>query len=240
MVRVDIWLPDLDVSDCQCASLATLLTIGELKRADQYVQHLDSRRFTVRRGHLRKILASYVGASANALVLGVGTHGKPFLELPAGQIHFNMSHSGGLMMLVVSPDCPIGADIEKITHMTEDIACVAFTERERKDFPELNHPLRLRRLFKLWTCKEAVLKAYGTGLMVEPKDLEIGFSDDTGDDYGNGNAGQWGHVDWCQPSSQARPGSVYSFALRPGFMAAIATVADDRQLKMTMRGDNAE
>ena len=241
MVCVDIWFRDLDVCDGQYASLALLLTAAELKRANQYVHRLDARRFIVRRGHLRTILANYVGVRAQALVLAAGTHGKPFLETP-DQIHFNLSHSGGLMMLVVSPDCPVGADIEKVEPMTEDIARVAFTERECAQLAALSPSHRLREHYKLWTCKEAVLKAHGTGLMVEPQHVDIGFLDDVGDGYGNGQwaSVDWGEVDRQQPSLNARPNSVYAFAPRSGFMAAIATVAHDRHLKMTMRGDHAQ
>ncbi|MEU3859302.1 4'-phosphopantetheinyl transferase superfamily protein [Streptomyces sp. NPDC028722] len=92
-------------------------------------------------------------------------HGKPVVESADPGLDFSLSHAGGLAVVAVS-DRTVGLDIEDATAGVRPPAA-ALTERERavcSDYADFA---------RLWTCKEAVLKAAGKGLQVHPGRLEV-------------------------------------------------------------------
>ena len=83
--------------------------------------------------------------------------GKPYLE-NCPHIHFSLSHSGNWAVCAVG-DAPLGVDVE-LPRCTMEIAKRFFRpeelpEREDRDY-----------LLRLWTAKEAFVKALGGGLTI--------------------------------------------------------------------------
>jgi 4'-phosphopantetheinyl transferase len=94
--------------------------------------------------------------------------GKPFI--PEGP-HFNLSHSGNFTCMAVSPDSPVGIDIEFLRD--EDfpaLARIAFHPEERNFF--LQKP-DAERFFMIWTLKESYIKMLGLGFSLEPRSFSI-------------------------------------------------------------------
>ncbi|RDU24801.1 4'-phosphopantetheinyl transferase family protein [Anaerosacchariphilus polymeriproducens] len=90
-------------------------------------------------------------------------YGKPFLMFP--NIHFNASHSGNWIACAVS-DYEVGIDVEKISHVDEDIAEHFFTEIENQYLKNQPDLLRKESFYKLWTLKESYIKFKGKGLSI--------------------------------------------------------------------------
>lgn len=82
-------------------------------------------------------------------------YGKPFL--PDGP-QFSISHCK-VGIAVAIDDQPIGIDIESIRHADEDLIARTMNEHEQKQIHDD------RDFTRLWTQKEAVVKAEGTGIM---------------------------------------------------------------------------
>ena len=80
-------------------------------------------------------------------------HGKPYLE---GGPYFSISHCKAGIAVAVD-DQPIGIDIETIRHAKEDLIERTMNEQERVGMDD-------RKFTRLWTRKEAVVKAEGTGI----------------------------------------------------------------------------
>jgi 4'-phosphopantetheinyl transferase len=79
--------------------------------------------------------------------------------IPAGGIHWSLSHKSGCVAAVAAP-APVGIDIEKIRPVKEGLA-------ERIAAPDewrLFSGEELSDFFRCWTAKEAVLKAAGVGI----------------------------------------------------------------------------
>lgn len=82
-------------------------------------------------------------------------YGKPFW--PDGP-QFSISHCKAGIAVAID-DQPIGIDIESIRHADEDLIARTMNEHEQKQIHDD------RDFTRIWTQKEAVVKAEGTGIM---------------------------------------------------------------------------
>lgn len=92
--------------------------------------------------------------------IGYGEFGKPYL-LDYPDIHFNISHSGEYVVCAVC-DIPIGIDIQEIKPYNPNVAkkiCLPFELKQIEQSTD-----KASEFIKLWTRKEAALKAKGTGI----------------------------------------------------------------------------
>jgi 4'-phosphopantetheinyl transferase len=113
---------------------------------------------------MRQILGGYLQAPPQSLIFDYGQHGKPQL---AGGPAFNFSDSGrlGCLAVLISGAGPIGIDIEEMR--SRDYLKLAeryFSPAEFNRLRGVNEFDRAASFFRLWTRKEAFLKAVGTGL----------------------------------------------------------------------------
>ena len=168
-------LVDLDASPGGPPS-ESVLDADELARANRFRFEVHAKRYRASHIALRQILGQTVGVEPSALVFTTGSHGKP--RLPSHPtVHFNMSHSAGWALIGVSHQGPIGIDIELLTPMddAELLAQKNFTPAEYAAFLRAPPPQKLEAFFRCWTRKEACLKALGSGLSIEPHEVEAGL-----------------------------------------------------------------
>lgn len=132
------------------------------------------RRYAIARGALRILAGRYLGIAPADLAFRYGEHGKPEID----GLHFNLSHTGDLMAVAFSPDGPLGLDIEEISPRlhARDIAGRYFSPRERQELETPDDEEFLRRFFRLWTSKEALMKATSLGFALELSKIEIGLN----------------------------------------------------------------
>jgi len=177
--EIHVWRVALDVSADRIQPLRSILSADERARADRFhfPQHRD--RFTVCRGVLRTILSRYLNLPPDRLQFQYGPHGKPSLP-PAidSAIQFNLTHSHDLALVAIALQHPVGIDLEQIRVMPDvkQLAQRFFTAREHQVLCALPHPDQQAVFFRYWTCKEAYLKAIGSGLTHELNQIEIDLS----------------------------------------------------------------
>lgn len=157
-----------------------VLSQEEEARASRLVNALDRERFRAAHLHMRQILARYLGEPPQALAFGATAAGKPFLQALARprRLSFNLAHSAGLGLLALCRDREVGADIEAVTHL-EDLPGVAreiMSPAEWQSFQAVPRELAHDVFFGLWTRKEALLKAAGTGLSFNPREIHLGLA----------------------------------------------------------------
>lgn len=85
-------------------------------------------------------------------------HGKPIV---LGGPHFSISHCREAIAVAVD-DRPIGIDIEAIRHADKDLITRVMCAYEQEQIALSDQPDRT--FIRLWTQKEAVVKAQGTGI----------------------------------------------------------------------------
>jgi 4'-phosphopantetheinyl transferase len=93
-----------------------------------------------------------------------------------GAIEFSVSHGGELLVLAFADSAPVGVDVEPIVEL-EDVGAelldFTLTASERLRQQEVPAAQRTRSFLHHWTAKEAILKALGTGLDVEPQAVTL-------------------------------------------------------------------
>ncbi len=153
-----------------------ILSNDEMLRADGFVHDRDRNRFIVARSALRKILGRELGIAPTTVRFCYGQHGKPRLENLPEQPAFNLSRSDGQALIAVGGGYPLGIDIELCKPIAElsAIASSHFTEAERLLIEGADSEmLGLAAFYRIWNRKEAVLKALGTGLSLQPKQVSV-------------------------------------------------------------------
>ncbi len=163
--------------------LGDLLQAGERQRLGRFRGEGDGERFLLGRGALRLILGSWLGCDPAGLVLGTGPHGKPELLSPpptgpgtsgpdGGEQppHFNVSHSGDLILLGFHLRRPVGVDVEQRRPVPEweSIARRCLPPGEWGAIGALPQDQREQAFLAAWCRLEAGLKARGMGLFGTP------------------------------------------------------------------------
>lgn len=82
-------------------------------------------------------------------------HGKPYIE---GGPFFSISHCKEAIAVAID-DQPIGIDIEAIRNVDQDLILRTMNEEEQKQIHSN------RDFTRLWTQKEAIVKAQGVGII---------------------------------------------------------------------------
>lgn len=160
---VQVWEGRLEVDATIEAAARGLLSTREKARADRFVYDHHRRRYTVAQAHLRRILAELRGIHPARVRFRYGEHGKPFLT---GGPAFNQSHSSERVMIGVAARGRLGIDLEKIrtVRLMAEIVRKNLAPDEAALFQRTPDRDRQRMFFRIWTCKEAFLKALGVGL----------------------------------------------------------------------------
>ena len=144
---------------------------GEERRvASRFRYDDDRRRYTISHVALRDVLARYLGVSANRIEFGKDGHGKPRLaaEFAARDLRFNLSHCRRLALVAVAWHREVGVDVEAIAADADDVQLAArrFAPREIAALRALPPAERQAAFFRIWTRKEAYLKAVGQGVSI--------------------------------------------------------------------------
>jgi phosphopantetheinyl transferase len=111
------------------------------------------------------VLSRYLDADPAAIELRRGERGKPMLAAPGPALHFNLSHSGELVLIAVCQDREVGVDVQRMRRRSG-----------RK---------RSAEFYAEWTKREAIAKCHGVGLLaplprtsvaVRALDVEPGYA----------------------------------------------------------------
>jgi 4'-phosphopantetheinyl transferase len=175
--EVHVWRISLEMTPHQVGVMEQLLSADELERAERFRFQKDRDHFIVARGMLKSVLGKYLNMQPDRLKFDYGLFGKPRLEEKTNQkkIQFNISHSRDLALCAVAQKREVGVDLEysHADHSFESIAEQFFSKQEAAVLNSCPEHLRLRLFLKLWTRKEACLKAQGRGLVVDPNKIDV-------------------------------------------------------------------
>lgn len=161
----------LDLPTEQWLPLHDVLSEEERQRAARFRFDEPRRQFVTCRGTLRHLLASCCRVAPNDIEFKYGPHGKPTLANHPSDPHvpgleFSVSHSGSFGLIAVGVGKAVGIDIEEFSPGVKhhQLAERYFAPGEALELKRLPAELQLPGFYRAWTCKEAYIKALGTGL----------------------------------------------------------------------------
>jgi len=186
----------------------SLLTSAEKSVAARFRFEADKNRFAIGRQAVRFLSSEYL--KLKPLDIGIDSYegNKPVIGNPSCNLHFNISHSGE-WVLIGFANHSLGIDIEEVNQdfHYEDLLDEHFSEMERSFINNAEVPALA--FYYLWTRKEALTKAWGTGLQENLKKVYSLHSEVTQ----SKNAENW---------------SIQSFQISSSYQAAIAYQATAR------------
>lgn len=165
--EVQVWCVSAETTDdATRGRCEALLTPEEAARRERYLQPRSRDEFLLARALVRTVLADYTGIPANDLRFTTTATGKPTLTPDAPPLHFNLSHSHGLVVCAVAAGGPVGVDVEDASRTLAylDLAERYFAPPEVAHLRGLDETRRRAAFFAIWTLKEAFVKAIGQGL----------------------------------------------------------------------------
>lgn len=150
------------------------LSYDEKNRANSYAFDYLRDEFIICRSTLRKVLGEFLNRSPSDICFSYSEYGKPYLSPKISSCYFNVSHSKEYFAIAISDVC-MGVDIEYCQKDLEllQIAKEVFTSNEMTKLSILSKEKQLHEFYKMWTIKEACIKALGTGFNFDPKLFEI-------------------------------------------------------------------
>lgn len=179
---IHLWHSTLACPRIEAWSAPTaVLDLEERGKSARYRRPVDQFRFAAAREFLRRTLSSYLRIPPADVVFRPGLHGKPELGPPQSEsgLTFNLSHSEDLVVCAVTRTNPIGVDVERVRPIPELTAMTSrfFAPEERSHLDSLPEDDRLTAFFRIWTLKEAYLKAVGVGLSQDPSTVSVPLRD---------------------------------------------------------------
>ena len=164
---VQVWEIALDMPASVVAGAQACLPEVELVRAKAFRDESTKHRHILAHAALRCLLAHKLRCNPREITFQIGPFGKP--ALPAERhaaLHFNLSHSGELALVALCDAAEVGVDIEHIRPVRDPIALAKrfFTPGEQDELAAAPPEDQINCFFRLWTQKEALLKATGQGI----------------------------------------------------------------------------
>lgn len=166
--HIHIWRASLDYSESKLNLLMGYLSNEEIERANRFYFGKDRIQYIVRRSILRQIISKYLEIDAKNLIFEYNHFGKPFLVTDSlkHDLKFNMTHSKNMALYCISLQKEVGIDIEYLYREVEfqPIIDRFFSQNEKEFIENIAIDKHKEAFFKIWTRKEAILKAMGKGI----------------------------------------------------------------------------
>jgi 4'-phosphopantetheinyl transferase len=168
---VDVWWIRTDhIDECHYTRWYAMLDAREQDRARRFCFERDRFEFVACHALLRLKLSEFAGGPPHEWRFTLGPFGKPHVAPEHGrpELQFNISHARGLVAVAVTWQDMIGIDVEVIDTSADqqDLANRYFAPTEAELLFKTAPWQRPYTFARLWTLKEAYLKATGQGLNI--------------------------------------------------------------------------
>lgn len=154
--------------------ITSSLSAAEREQAERFRFEKDAIHWRACRAALRSVLGEALGISPGAVAFEFGAFGKPSLSPPGDGLHFNLSHCRDLALIALCRNGAVGVDVEPADRAATLLGCEdAFCHPE--EIAGLSHEetSRASTLMEIWTKKESLLKALGTGFSVAAQSVSV-------------------------------------------------------------------
>lgn len=162
----EIWLARVAANLAAVETLtSTMLSDREQSRMLGYRNVEAAARYVVTRALVRGVLGGRLGLPPRDVQIRVTDLGKPVVS---DDLHFNVSHSGDLIVLAVCGSRAVGIDVERRRPVQRVDALTArwLSAPEQREVAALREKgiAESDAFLRVWSVKEARLKAIGVGI----------------------------------------------------------------------------
>lgn len=179
---------DLAPDAAREARALALLDDAEMARWHRFLSARARREFALSRAALRVNLAERLGCANRQLSFTYLEHGKPVARVDGLRvaIGFNVSHSGRHGLIALAAHNGIGVDVEERVSQRDlvGIGSLVYGPEERRLLATAANRERVHVFYRLWSMKEALIKALGTGFSLSPSRFEVPEAMQMGDRSG--------------------------------------------------------
>ena len=134
----------------------------------------DVRRYKMKADQVRTLTGKLLlreafkqaGLSQDLDAIQYSDYKRPFI---ADQIDFNIAHSGDCVACAIAHNMKLGIDVEEIKSINIDDIIAVLRDEELDEMRRTN--ASPETILRFWTRKEAIVKASGQGLYMQPQDI---------------------------------------------------------------------
>lgn len=175
--EIHIWNYSLEPNENLAESYFEKLSEDEKSKAKKIIIKEVKYRSILSKVITRNILSKYLDKEFNLINYYYNEFGKPILSSDINHLNldFNNSHSGNLGVMAITKKKPIGIDVEQVIELKnlDELINHIFTDNEINELYRLNQIDKTLMFYKIWTAKEAFVKAIGQGLSFPIKNIEF-------------------------------------------------------------------
>src|SRR5688572_4374487 len=147
---------------------------AERARFDRFRHDADRAMFALGRLMARTLVGRALGLDPGAWVWREGPHGRPEVDHASCDVHFNLSHSAGLVLCAIARGRGVGVDVEDLSRRRPDWGLVErYCSPAEADDIQQHGDRWPERFLTYWTLKEAYLKARGLGISVSLAEISF-------------------------------------------------------------------
>lgn len=177
--QVRVWACRADaLSDSTARDLsAHWFDTSEQDTAERFRFARDAHQYRVAHALLRRVATLHTGLDEAAITFTRDSHGRPHLD--GAGFDMNLSHTSGWSAVAAGKVAHVGVDVETDPagdpRRAASLRSVAdtFAPAERQYLDTLPEDSWTSAVIRLWTLKEAFMKAVGLGLAIDPADVSF-------------------------------------------------------------------
>ena len=174
---IDVVEVDLTAGAQREAAAAAWLDTSDRERWKRIRGAGARREFALCRAALRCHLGQRLDCGNERLTFGALRYGKPFVIVNGRRVPygFNVSHGGGHALIAFATGVSIGVDVEARSPRRDldGMAARFCGSNERAALATVEGQEKTNLFYRLWTLKEALVKALGSGFACDPTAFEV-------------------------------------------------------------------
>ena len=183
--RISVYWIDIRRWQSNLARYLTLLSPSEYRRYSRFRETFHAERYAIAHGFLRQLLNILQGKAylSSDMEFTQNEFGKLSLpEVYKKDIEFNLSYSSEYVLFGFSRGMPLGVDIEVMGRMdvNASTARIIMMDEEFERWESFDQDRKETSFHRMWVRKEAIMKAYGTGVQLPPDQFSVGLLPDEG------------------------------------------------------------
>ena len=160
--------------------LHRILDAKERERSSRFFFEKDQTLYVCAHSLLRIMCTRYLGGPESAWRFETEPNGRPHIvEDGRALVDFNLSHTEGIVACGFTRSGRIGVDVESVCRKTDwkEVMKRVLSHEEQKSLIVLPPEEGRERFFEYWTVTEAIAKAWGIGVGVDFRKIEIDLGD---------------------------------------------------------------